>query len=152
MPNETLAILTRAVDACRSGLVRRQVCDKRWRSDGEWHSCELDRRHGTRRHFCSCEASTKRVPSVRLALPPLPELSHGGKKKTAEQSFDEYLRKAGGIPEAGSGSDRAVFAAASWAKFNLPDLSEHSFIQAIRCLQPSFDERWIEAKWKSAHR
>jgi hypothetical protein len=60
-----------------------------------------------------------------------------------------YLAKAGGIPPEGSGSDEAVFRAASWAKANT-DATEEMFIAAVRGEQPDFGEQWIRAKWRSA--
>jgi hypothetical protein len=67
-----------------------------------------------------------------------------------ERAIEAYLRKAGGIPAEGSGSDVAVFRAAAWVKANVPELTEHAFVAAIRREQPGFAETWIESKWHSA--
>jgi hypothetical protein len=146
------------------------ICDHRWLTtdfNGErwWHSCDRDRGHRpryrqSRRHFCSCDASiTEQEQAERLGfkklaslapLPPSPDPRFP--EKSPERSFDQYLAKCGGVPDAGSGSDEAVFRAALWAEHNLPELSEDAFINGIRRYQPGFDERWIGQKWKSANR
>ena len=66
------------------------------------------------------------------------------------RALEAYLRKCGGIPPAGSGSDEAVFRAASWCKTNVPELTEQAFVAAIQGEQPEFSEQWILAKWRSA--
>jgi hypothetical protein len=65
-----------------------------------------------------------------------------------ESDLDAYLTK-WGVPAEGSGSDDAVFRAASWCKTNL-DVSEGGFVAAVRRCRPEFDEAWILTKWRSA--
>ena len=62
-----------------------------------------------------------------------------------ERALEAYLRKAGGIPGQGKGSDEAVFRAATWVKANVPALGERAFVAAIRREQPEFNERWVES-------
>ena len=66
------------------------------------------------------------------------------------RALEAYLAKAGGIPAVGSGSDEAVFRAASWCKANLPDLTESTFVAAIHAEQPEFATTWILTKLRSA--
>ena len=66
------------------------------------------------------------------------------------RAFDAYLAKVGGIPATGAGSDEATFRAASWAKANVPDLTEQAFVAAIQGEQPVFSKSWIATKWRSA--
>ena len=61
-----------------------------------------------------------------------------------------YLRKVGGLPAEGSGSDTAVFQAAAWAKANRPDLSEAEFAAVICEFRPEFQAEWIARKWRSS--
>ena len=71
---------------------------------------------------------------------------------TAEpkSALEHYLAKVGGVPDEGCGSDEAVFRAAAWCKTNVPELSEHDFVEAIRGDQPGFSEAWMASKWRSA--
>jgi hypothetical protein len=140
------------------------TCDYRWltgeRGSRWWHSCELDPTHPRPwidsdgqirgRHFCACDASStgRKKSLTALPLPP----SNTFPEKSPERSFEQYLEKCGGVPDIGSGSDEAVFRAAIWAAHNVPDLSEYAFVLGIRRFQPTFDERWITQRWKSAHR
>lgn len=66
------------------------------------------------------------------------------------RSIEAYIRKAGGIPAQGGGSDEAVFRAASWSKANVPEVTEAEFVTAIRRWQPEFTDQWIAAKFRSA--
>lgn len=66
------------------------------------------------------------------------------------RAVENYLRKVGGVPKEGSGSDVLVFKAAAWSKRNAPDLREAEFVDAIRRERPEFGERWIASKWRSA--
>jgi hypothetical protein len=68
------------------------------------------------------------------------------------RAVESYLRKVGGLPEAGCGSDAATFRAAAWAHHNAPDLREDEFVGAVLRERPEFDERWIASKWRSAGR
>lgn len=67
-----------------------------------------------------------------------------------EAHFAAYLRKCGGIPPEGSGSDVATFRAAVYARERIPELSESAFVSAVLRERPEFDEGWIETKWRSA--
>jgi len=80
--------------------------------------------------------------------PPPPTTKRGD--SDPEKAIDAYLRKAGGVPVEGSGSDDAVFRAASWCKANVPTLTEAAFVAAIRQYRPEFSEAWISQKWNSA--
>jgi hypothetical protein len=72
------------------------------------------------------------------------------KDDSPEEHFANYLRKAGGIPPEESGSDRATFRAASYAKAHIPELGERQFVAMILEEQPGFDESWIRSKWNAA--
>jgi hypothetical protein len=84
--------------------------------------------------------------------PPRPSPPPAPRRKDTdpEWALEAYLRKAGGIPEEGAGSDEAVFRVASWCKANVPDLTERAFVAAIRRERPGFGEAWIASKWRSA--
>jgi len=86
-------------------------------------------------------------PPTRAKPSPPPPAPTGS---DPERAIEAYLRKAGGIPDEGKGSDEAVFRAASWAKANVPELSERAFIAAIRRERPKFAEQWVASKWRSA--
>ena len=83
-------------------------------------------------------------PIVRRHQPP-----HRG-AVDAEKHFENYLRKSGGIPPIGSGSDDATFRAAAYVKTNITELEERQFVATILHEQPDFDENWIISKWRSA--
>jgi hypothetical protein len=85
----------------------------------------------------------------RLPPPPPPPRPRGGHGDPG-RALECYLRKRGGIPEQGAGSDEAVFRAAAWCGHNAPDLHEQDFVDAIRRERPEFDERWVMSKWRSA--
>lgn len=68
----------------------------------------------------------------------------------AEKHFRNYLRKVGGIPPVGSGSDDATFRSAAYAKTNIPELDGRQFVTIVQNEQPDFDEKWIASKWRSA--
>jgi hypothetical protein len=87
----------------------------------------------------------------RLSPPPLPPRPRD-RSGDPRRALDCYLRKRGGIPEQGAGSDEAVFRAAAWAGHNAPDLHEQDFVEAIRRERPEFDDRWVMSKWRSAQR
>jgi hypothetical protein len=91
---------------------------------------------------------------ARQAEDPPPASARAARQHRArsdpERALDAYLAKVGGVPEEGTGSDAAVFRAASWCKANVPDLSERAFVAAIRRERPGFAECWIASKWQSA--
>lgn len=78
---------------------------------------------------------------------PIPSPRRGD---SPEAHFSAYLRKAGGIPPEGSGSDVATFRAAVYARERIPELSEGAFVAAVLRERPAFDERWIATKWQAA--
>lgn len=78
---------------------------------------------------------------------PIPNRQRGD---SPEAHFAAYLRKCGGIPPEGKGSDNATFRAAAYAKANIPELAERQFIAMVLREQPDFDEWWILEKWNSA--
>jgi len=92
------------------------------------------------------------IARLAVDLPPRPAAPLPPRRPDSDpaRALEQYLAKVGGIPEQGSGSDEAVFRAASWAKANVPELREHEFIAAVRRERPEFTEQWIASKWRSA--
>lgn len=78
---------------------------------------------------------------------PIPSRRRGD---SPENHFANYLRKAGGIPPEGSGSDVATFRAAVYARERIPELTEGAFVAAVLRERPEFHEAWISSKWRAA--
>ncbi|MGH9324391.1 MAG: hypothetical protein ACRD3V_31460, partial [Vicinamibacteria bacterium] len=81
---------------------------------------------------------------------PIPARRRKGDSREAH--FGNYLRKAGGIPPEGSGSDVATFRAAVYARERIPELTEADFVEAVLREHPEFSETWIASKWRAARR
>ena len=104
------------------------------------------------RHVRELPVLPEAIARQALDLPPRPAPPPPPRRPGSdpETALEAYLRKRGGIPPEGQGSDLAVFEAASWCKANVPELGEGAFVAAIRRERPEFSEAWVKSKWMSA--
>lgn len=80
---------------------------------------------------------------------PKPAPQRLGDADDAVAGLAAYIRKRGGVPAEGAGSDCFVFEAAAWAKTNTVT-HEQDFTAEIRRSRPEFTTEWVGSKWHSA--